>query len=181
MGGITSGWLRWQFIRLHRRWGLAFWLAVILGGGTLLLGFLSWRLQAEAERLAAFRNGVVRVDPPRPKAPVTERELQSYYSVLPHEEERFALVKRVLIAAERNGVLPQHADYKLETEPMTKVVRYQMSLPLKGDFARIQAFLVEVLNDNRSLAIDALNVKRESAERGDVEAQVQFSVLMRQL
>lgn len=184
MGGIgatAAGWARWQFVRLQRRWGWPLWLALLLATATLVLGVLSWQLAAEAKRLGAFRSGVAHAEPPRPKKPVTENELKTYYAALPHEEERFSLVKRVLMAAEKHGVLPQQADYKLEPEPLTKVVRYQMSLPLKGDFGKIQSFLIEVLNDNRSLAIDSLNVKRESVERGDVEARVQFSVLMVQL
>lgn len=186
MGGIggwstVSGWLRWHFNRLQRRWGWPLWLALSMAIAALSLALLSWQLDTEAKRLGAFRLGIVQAAPPRPSKPVTENELKAYYAALPHEEERFVLVKRVLTAAEKHGVLPRQADYKLEPEALTKVVRYQMSLPLKGDFGKIQAFLIEVLNDNRSLAIDSLNVKRESVELGEVEARVQFSVLMAQL
>jgi hypothetical protein len=181
MGSIGLAWFRWQVLRLQRRWGWPLWFGLAVGVLAATLGYLAWQMDVEAKRLGAFRNGTARVEPPRPTKPVTESELKTYYAALPHEEERFALVKRVLLAAEKHGVLPQQADYKLEAEAQTKVVRYQMSLPLKGDFGKIQAFLVDVLNDNRSVAIDSLNVKRESVERGDVEARVQFSVLMVQL
>lgn len=178
---MGAGWLRWQFARLQRRWGWPLWAALAMLAAIAVLGSLVWQLEAESKRLGAFRNGIVQPEPPRPRKPVTESDLKSYYDMLPHEEERFTLVKRVLLAAEKHGVLPQHADYKLEGEAMTRVVRYQMSLPLKGDFSRIQAFLVDALNENRSLAIDSISLRRETVERSDVEARVQFSILMVQL
>ncbi len=180
-GNNGLAWLRWRVQRLNRQWGWPVWIGLALVMAGVLLTYQTWQLEVESARLSASRKGGAQLDAPRPKKPVTENELGAYYETLPHEEERFALVKRVLISAEKHGVLPQQADYKLEAEALTRVVRYQLSLPLKGDFARMQAFIVDVLNENRSVVIDSLNVKRESVERSDVEARVQFSVLMVQL
>lgn len=178
MGGKTVAFLHWELLRLQRRWGWPLWFGVVLTVTACWCGYQVWLLDAEAKRLATFHNGLPQVERPRPSKPVSENDLASYYEALPHEEERFALVNRVLQSAEKQGVLPKQVDYKLEAESLTKVVRYQLLLPLKGDFSAIQAFLVEVLNDNRSLVIDSLSIKREAVERADLEARVQFSILM---
>lgn len=178
MGGKAIAFLRWEVLRLQRRFGWPLWVGVGLALAALWCGYQAWALNAEASRLTAFRNGSPTVVPPRPSQPVTEDNLKNYYAALPHEEERFAVVKRILLAAEENGVVAQQVDYKLETDAQTKVTRYQMTLPMQGEFSRIQAFLVDVLNENRSVSIDSLNIKRESLERSEVDAQVQFSILM---
>ena len=149
MGGIEGleqwgkhrfAWLRWQVQRVNRRWGWPLWAGFGLIAAVLVLTYLTWQLETESNRLSAFRRGGAQAEVPRPKKPVTENELGAYYESLPHEEERFSLVKRVLMTAEKHGVLPHQADYKLEAEALTRVVRYQLSLPLKGDFGRMQAF-----------------------------------------
>jgi Pilus assembly protein, PilO len=178
MGRKALAFVHWEFLRLQRRWGWPLWLGIVLALATLWYGYQAWRLGEESKHLSAFRNGALRVEPPRPSKPVGENDLKSFYESLPFEEERFSLVKRVLLSAEKQGVLLQQVDYKLEAEAQTNVVRYQLTVPLKGDFPSIQAFLVDVLNGNRSVVIDSLSFKRESVERGDLEARVQFSILM---
>ncbi len=178
MVGQALAVLRWQALRLHRRRGWPLWAGALLAALVAWFGCQAWLLGNEARRLATLRSDAPRVEPARPGRPVTEDELKRYYEALPHEGERFTLVKRLLLAAEKNGVRPQQADYKLEAEPLTRVVRYQVTLPLKGDFGRIQAFVADALNENRSVAIDAFSARREAGEHGEVEARVQFSVLM---
>lgn len=178
MGGKAIAFLRWEALRLQRRFGWPLWVGLGLVVAALWSGYQAWVFNAEAKRLLAGRNGLPMVVSPRPTQPVTEDNLKIYYAALPHEEERFAVVKRILLAAERNGVVTQQVDYKLETDAQTRVTRYQMTLPTQGEFARIQAFLVDVLNENRSVTIDSLNIKRESLEQNEVDARVQFSILM---
>ena len=88
------------------------------------------------------------------------------------------LVRRLLLLAERQGVMLQQVDYKLEPEKLSHVSRYQLTLPLRGEYARIQSFLIDALNENRSVVIDSLSIKRESSERGDVDARIQLSIMM---
>jgi hypothetical protein len=178
MGTKAIAFLHWELLRLQRRWGWPLWVGFAMVALASWCGYQAWMLGEAAEQAVAFERVVPERERPRPRKPVSESDLLSYYEALPTEDERFALVKRLLLAAQAEDLLPQQVDYKLEAEAMTKVVRYQLVLPLKGDFSRIQAFLVEVLNENRSVAIDSLSIERESVERGDLEARVQFSIFM---
>lgn len=178
MGTKAIAFLHWELLRLQRRWGWPLWAGIVMMALVSWCGYQAWVLGEEAKKAVAFDRSEPAIERPRPRKPVSESDLLSYYEALPSEDERFALVKRLLLAAQAQDLLPQQVDYKLEAEALTKVVRYQLVLPLKGDFSRIQAFLVEVLNENRSVAIDSLSIERESVELGDLEARVQFSIFM---
>lgn len=181
MGGKTLAFLRWEIGRLQRRYGWFLWCSLTLMAMSAWFLYQSALLEQESLRLSPSNIVSARPEALRPSQPVTEGKLEAYYKMLPHEEERFALVKQILLTAQKNGVLPIQADYKLESENFTRVTRYQLSLPLKGDFSKIQSFIVDVLNENRSLVIDTLSIKRESIEHADVEARIQLSILMTRL
>lgn len=175
----TLAFLRWELTRWQRRIGWSLWgsaLLLLVAGG---FSYQAWKLGKENLSLIASNSLAKQVGgTPRPTQLVDENGLKTYYDFLPYEEERFFLVKRLLLSADKNGVLPSYVEYKLEAEKMTKVVRYQLTLPLKGDFSKIKNFLIEVLNENRSITIDSISLKRESIDRSEVEAKIQFSILM---
>ena len=154
------------------------WVALLLVVIASWFLYEGWQLEKENRRLLSTNDIVPAVAFRNSDRSGAESSVQDYYNVLPGEMDRFVLVKRLLLSAREKGLFPQRADYELEEESMTKVVRYRLSMPLRGNFSEIQAFLADVLNKNRSIAIDSINVKRESIEKPDVEVRVQFSILM---
>jgi hypothetical protein len=176
MAGKTLALLRWQLVRgLHIEWPV--WAASALVMISSFFAYMGLELERENRSLLETED-IVLPTPRRLDRPAAGNGLEAYYAALPNEEERFILLKRVLLSAREKGVFPPQADYKLESEAMTKTTRYRLSLALQGRFSDIQAFLVDVLNENRSIAVDSISVKRESLEKPDVEARVQFSILM---
>ncbi|MDR1276066.1 MAG: hypothetical protein LBL72_06770 [Candidatus Accumulibacter sp.] len=168
----------WWRIRRVRRIAWPAWLALSLVLISAFFACAGLRIEKESRDLLAA-DGVVRATSPRRATRTTpENALQAYYAVLPDEEERFILLKRVLLSAREQGIFPPQADYRLEGEAMTKVGRYRLSLALYGRFSDVQDFLVDVLNENRSIAVDSISVRRESPEKAEVEVRLQFSILM---
>ncbi|MDR2506503.1 MAG: hypothetical protein LBD67_00670 [Candidatus Accumulibacter sp.] len=177
MGGNPLTRLRWKIAHeCPLDWPA--WTALILVVIASWFSYESWQLEKEDRRLLSTSGIVPAVTFRNPDHSKAGNSVQDYYNVLPGEMDRFVLVKHLLLSAREKGLFPQRADYELEGESMTKVVRYRLSMPLRGNFPEIQAFLADVLNKNRSIAIDSINVKRESIESSAVEVRAQFSILM---
>jgi len=178
MGGWSLTRLRWEGLRLYRRHGWPLPLVVVMAVLTLIIGWQGGLRFREGNTLASQQaRGASR--PPQP--PVEQHSadsLQQFYQSLPAEDKRFAFLKSILLAAERHRVLPPSADYKLQREPHTQLVRYQLTLPVAGRWGDMQAFLKAVLATHRSAVIDGLSLKRDSGDAERIEGRLRISVLM---
>lgn len=178
MGGWSLTRLRWEALRLYQRhgWAMPVLLLMSLASGVFLLQAASASLNAIRIRAAlseaASRPAVRHVEKD------SAESLDLFYRTLPSEATRFAFLKSVLVAAEQSRVLPASADYKMLREPHTRLVRYQISLPLEGRWGDLQGFMKTVLSDHRSAVVDVLSLKRDHGNVDRVEGKLQISVLM---
>jgi len=169
----------WQAQRLHRRFGWPLWIGLLLVATALGLSAAAVQLRTQVHALRAVAATTRNTEPRPPQMEAVSAEsLAAFYSSLPDEAERFSLLKRLLLQAEDNGVLPPAADYRLVAEPMTRLVRYQIGLPVKGEWNKVQDFVIGALSQMRFLALDSLLLQREGGDSATVEGRVQFSVLM---
>jgi hypothetical protein len=58
-------------------------------------------------------------------------------------------------------------------------LRYRMTLPVKGDAQAIHQFMAAALKAHKTLALDAVQFKRERIESGEIEARIQWVLLTR--
>lgn len=169
----------WQARRLHRRFGWPLWIGLSLIVIAIGLATAIMQTRAKLQAVRAETVAELKAEPPRrPLEAVSAESLAEFYASLPEEAERFVLLKRLLLLAEDNGVLPPAADYRLVAEPMTRLVRYQIGLPVQGEWSKVQDFVVGALNQMRFMTIDSLLLQREGGDSTVVEGRVQFSVLM---
>ncbi len=171
--------LVWQLRRWHRRQGWPLWVGAALLCTTFGVLTATMQMRTQVRLLRAEAPAQVQtVLPPRPIETGSADSLAKFYASLPPEAERFVLVKRLLLLADDNDVLPPAADYRLVAEPMTRLVRYQIGLPVAGDWRSVQAYVMQALNQMRFLTLDSLLLQREGADSPIVEGKLQFSVLM---
>jgi hypothetical protein len=173
--------LGWEARRIGRRLGRG----AALGLGALALaGACAWQSHAMAQRqqqvgvqLVAARSAT-----PLPLAAGPgdgARQLAAFYAYLPAHEAIPGLLKQLVGIAEKQGVTLAKADYKPQPEDNADFMRYQITLPIKADYARVQGFIVGALHGLPTLTLDSVTFKREQIESSDVEARVQFSLLVK--
>ncbi len=75
----------------------------------------------------------------------------------------------------QNQLLLEKGEYKLSREADFRLARYQVTLPVSGDYARVRGFVNDVLEAVPSAALDELTLKRESVDQPELEARVRFS------
>lgn len=178
--GNAGARLGWEARRIARRAGPA----ALLGACALLLaGFAAWQAQALGTRQRALQAEIAAAHAApapavaRPADPA--RRIAAFYAYLPAHGAIPDLLKRLVEVAEQNGITLEKADYKPLLDDNAAFLRYQITLPIKAEYAKVQAFIVAALQALPTLTLENVAFKREQIESGDVEARLQFVLLVR--
>ena len=82
-------------------------------------------------------------------------------------------------AAKQERLVLERGDYRLTEEAGLDLLRYQITLPVKGSYASIRGFLRRVLRDIPSISLDGIAIQRQSVGDEAVEVQIRFSLYHR--
>ncbi len=175
---------RWEARRLGRRLGWAAG-AGLLGLALALLA--SWqgaalerRQHTLTEQLktaalkAAATPASAEVEPDQ-----DARQLAAFYAYLPAHDAIPDQLKELVRVAQQTGVTLVKAEYKAQPELNAAFLRYQITLPVKADYAAVQSFIVNALQGLPTLTLDSVIFKREQIEAGEIEARIQFILLVK--
>ena len=128
-------------------------------------------LRAELERAAS---GGAAAQPGR----FAEEALAGFYGMLGGRDEAAAALRSVFDAAAVEGLAVELGEYRLAPQPGSKLLRYQIVLPVKGSYGAVRRFVARALNDVPGLALEGLDLRRESVSASAVEARVQLSLYL---
>lgn len=176
-------WLRYGAARLG--WPGAAGLALLLTAGLLQglevqpLRDANLVMQQRAERLAK------QARPPRENEAARPADLSA---TLPGAERMPEAVARLFSAANHAGLTLQQGAYravgdkaageKTASDKTNGLARYQISLPVTGNYPAVRAFVAEVLEREPSLALDGMRLSRERMDSGEIDAELRFTLYL---
>ena len=128
---------------------------------------------ARAERkAAAVRSGAEAA----PLSPVQRRE--RFYGALASTTEITQSVDRIYAAASAEKLSLMHGEYTGADLPTAGLVRYKITLPLKGSYGQIRRFVSEATKTVPGLTLDDVTLQRPNIGDAQVEARVQLSLFL---
>jgi hypothetical protein len=161
------------------------WLRALGAAGVLGIGILlfcaayavSAVLPAEralaAERLAAARGGSSQ------RVPADPREaLRRFYGLFPELAALPEEVARLFDLARTAGLELEQGEYRLESRA-EGLQAYRVTLPVRGSYAQIRAFVGALLAQLPSASLDALRFERRKAGEARLEAQLRLTLYFR--
>lgn len=98
---------------------------------------------------------------------------------LASSEDRGDLLKSLFKIAAENGVTLAQADYRVQSDPECACQRLQITLPVRGTYPRVRAFIDAALAAMSALSLDEISLRRESVKSPNVEAQLRLSLFLR--
>lgn len=125
-------------------------------------------LNARAEQLARQPLAAVAVPPP------------SLAESLPVGADAPAGVARLFAAAKHAGLRLEQGSYRPASHLGGGPLRYQISLPVSGDYPAIRSFLAEALERQPGLALDSLTLMREAIGSPEVTAKLSLTLYLRE-
>ncbi len=155
--------------------GLGLLLAALAGDHFLVLPLQDRvaDLEARVDRLSRA---------PRPaKAEETERErAERFADSLPLSADAPEAVARLFAAATHAGLRLEQGGYRPVAGSAGGPARYQITLPVSGDYPAIRGFLAEALERQPTLALDGLTLSRESIASPEVKARLNLTFYLRE-
>jgi len=132
---------------------------------------LALRARDEAPRDAALdRLGRALDGPDTPRT-----QLASFYAHFQRDEDLPRKLERVHAVARQLGVEMKRADYRLVSQPERKIDRYQMVVPIRGDYPTVRAFVTAVLREQPTLSLDQIQLQRKDIADGALDTQITFT------
>ena len=110
--------------------------------------------------------------------PAREEQLADFYRYFPALETLPDWLARIYEAAQRNGVALEVGDYRMTQEGSSRLARYQVTLPVRGKYGQIRAFIADVLNTVPAAALEEVGFKRDNIAVPTLEARLRFAVYL---
>jgi Tfp pilus assembly protein PilO len=141
---------------------------------------LAWRveersaLKAQVEELRV-RYSLAQARPDAVK-PGKARQLRTFYQFFPHYSSLPQWLVRINATAQTMGLSLDLAEYSMQQERGARLARYQLTLPLKGNYAQIRGFVGAVLREVPASSLDDISFKRESIGSQLLDARVRLTL-----
>lgn len=146
--------------------------AVFLEAGVRPLEAQGERLERSIERSGA---GLRSADPDLIRTASPSAKLAAFYQFFRREEAITDWLAKLYALAEKTGVTLRTAEYQLVKGP-AKLDRYEIALPLVGDYSQIRAFLENALLEMPVLSLDEIRFRRKRSNDPSVETDVRLSL-----
>ncbi len=127
-------------------------------------------LERATKQLPSANSSLIRTASPSAK-------LAAFYQFFRREEVTTDWLAKLHAVAEGSGVEMRIAEYQLVKGP-GKLDRYEIALPLAGDYAQIRAFLENALLQIPVLSLDQVNFRRKRVNDLSVETDIRFTLHM---
>lgn len=88
-------------------------------------------------------------------------------------------LRDLIVLAQANHLVLSRGEYQAQINSRGQFLRYQMTLPVRGEAHAVERFILEALVKNKTLALDSVQFKREGRSSTDLEAKVQWVLLTR--
>ncbi|HMU90950.1 MAG TPA: GspMb/PilO family protein [Pseudomonadales bacterium] len=154
----------------------------------LLLGLMAllWQLVivqavrsetlAQQAALEALRHQRAAQSTPRQ---VEGRRLSDLHASLPTDSDALAVIERLHHAATLHGVELPQGDYRLSRDASGTLLRYQITLPARGGYPQLRAWLADLMNALPTIALDGLAVQRDDVGSGRIDARVRLTLFLK--
>ena len=200
MQWLNVAYLRWYASQVMKKIGILGMVAlVIVLGCCLFYAFnimpLQQKMTDEASKLPPT-NPVQILSEKKEKLPLeiapiqtspkqtTPEQIRRFYAQFPASETLPNCLRLIDSIALMQRLSLNRGDYKLTQikslqSNQATLARYEIVLPVTGQYLQIRQFIAQVLHELPALALSDLQIKRESAQSPSVEARLIFVLLLK--
>jgi len=185
LNSIKTVWLRlrWQTERLGPAGKLGFGL-LVFSAVFFLVAVLprqeeSKALMAEAKALETRVRREPSAESGSPRRRLQgDQALPAFYEFFPKlDSSPFWIGELVRIAGER-GVEISGTEYRMVREKDLKLARYEMMVPVRGNYSQLRGFIADALHVVPAMALVDVVIRREGVHAELLEANIKFNLYL---
>lgn len=158
----------------------------LLAGGLLItgLGFaimiLYPLLQQRAQAQAQLEQQTARVNQPVAKSlrSTPAEQLIEFYQFFPSQNSVPQQLDKIYRAAQVHGIQLAQANYAPSTEKRARLLRYQITLPVKGSYVQLRKFVATVLAAVPVASLDNIGFERQKIGDQTIDAKIKLTLYL---
>jgi hypothetical protein len=150
----------------------------LLAAAALFFLFVLKPLEARNQQLEQKLALTVRQNPSDPaliRTATPAAKMAAFYHFLKTEHPTTDWLDRLYTAGQTAGLELRSADYRMQ-KTGTRMARYEIKLPVSGNYAQIRSFLQAALAEIPVLSLDEVKFKRERASDASVQADLRLTL-----
>lgn len=103
-----------------------------------------------------------------------EEQLAEFYRIFPSDRHSPQWLRKIFAVAQRGGVSLDQGTYEASRDKVGKLMRFQITLPVKGEYARIRKFLAVLLSEVPIVSLEHIQFERQQVGDPEVEAKIKL-------
>ena len=107
-------------------------------------------------------------------------QLVTYYKFFPSQTSTPVWLEKIYQAAQEQNIHLEQGEYRTNRDKAGKLVRYQITLPVKGSYLQLRNFLAAVLTAVPIASLDHISFERQKIGDEVVEAKVKLTLYLGQ-
>lgn len=105
-------------------------------------------------------------------------QLASFYKFFPGQTTAPQWLNKIYSAARHQGLQLSQGDYHATQENSGRLLRYQITLPVKGSYSQLRHFIDTVLSDIPHLALNQISFERQKIGESTIEGKIKFTLYL---
>lgn len=107
-------------------------------------------------------------------------QLAEYYRIFPEERNAPQWLKKLFALAGKNGLSLQQGEYKAVRDKVGRLMRFQMVLPVTGEYRQIRRFLAALPAEIPVIALENVQFSRQNVADPFVDARIRLTLYLEQ-
>lgn len=112
------------------------------------------------------------------KSPDLSEQLVAFYRFFPKLNTVSDWIAKLYDAAVQQNLILDTGEYQLVPARDGQLIRYDITLPVKGSYLQIRKFVAQALEDVPSLALGGITFNRQKIDDAFVDAQIRFTLYL---
>lgn len=124
------------------------------------------------ERVKRAANGLNRGE-------LTQAEqLAEFYQIFPNEKNLLPWLEKIFSLAKNDGINLDQGEYKVTHDRVGRLVRFQMTLPIKSEYPQIRKYLNNLRAEIPIISMEHLQFERQKVDNPVVEAKIKLALYL---
>ncbi len=108
----------------------------------------------------------------------TDEQLAEYYRFFPPVRSAPQWLEKLVALAESRGLSLDQGEYHFAPDKEGRLVRFQMTLPVRGEYPQIRRFLAALPDEIPVVALERVQFERQSISDTEVEARIRLALYL---
>ncbi|NBA96733.1 GspMb/PilO family protein [Pseudomonas sp. R5(2019)] len=109
---------------------------------------------------------------------VPQRQLEDFRSSLPAQPQATDAIDRIYALAALERITLSRGEYSLGSDPKTRLARYSIVLPIRGNYPQVRRFLHALLTQLPALVLEDIDLQRKRISDTELTGRIRMTLYL---